>query len=586
MAAVISNSNPTGDMASSIFIGFIAFIASILLLLLPVFYFFNMTGNIVVAYLSAVNTFVPLEGNLYRDIDYLYEAFFAIQFIAMFIGAYVFYLTYKSTVPEKEIQLEGRVLLRDDEAVDKWRENMDKEEEWGEPGILICETPTGEILTISEDRESKHAALIGGSGAGKTTILRPRIDAARARGDRVIIFDNKSDFTITLDNGADILLVAPWDRRGWAWDIAADFRNEFDALTLANSIIPESKDPMWSKAAVAIFKSAIMRCQRELPLKWGWSHVLQILANDKDIKATVDKYQPKSSVLVEDITSKTAQSIMVTMKSFIEPLYYLADAWDRCPVPGRFSLKNWLRAEGHEVKKKTLIIQGNGSFEIIQTMLSQLLFSAIKREITSPTFPDISRPSERRINMFLDEFVQMGKLDGFQSFLATGRSKGLRVTLAIQDPHQLYEVYGRDVAQTWLSGFGTHIIGTLKGVETTQWLSDMLGKKRIRVYVPSFSSDSNSRTRSDSYQEQDRYVVNPDQFSRELGTHGLGGRLILFLGDDYVYMVDAVHLSDEIKSQKRVAIKPARWTSPEWPSAYDAAIATQINKQKEEEEHA
>jgi hypothetical protein len=147
----------------------------------------------------------------------------------------------------------------------------------------------------------------------------------------------------------------------------------------------------------------------------------------------------------------------------------------------------------------------------------------------------------------------------------------------------LFAIYGKDVANTWLSSFGTYIIGAVKGVETTKYLSELIGRKRIRVYSPSYSDNGDGRlTRSDTYQEQDRAVFAPEQFARELGANQNGARLLLFTGGDYVYMVDAKHLSSDQTKQRRASTVPAAWTSADWPSPIDLAIANQLRAEQEQ----
>lgn len=574
MVATTANANPIGDIFSSILSAFLAFIISFTILLLPFFYLSGMR-DIEAAYYTVINNFYGVSKPIYLNVNYLNEYVLFVQVASALISFYIAYLVYKSTAPEREIQLEGRKLLEGEKAVQQWYKAMDKEEKWGEEGILICQTPDGEKLTISQDRETKHTILIGGTGSGKTTILRPRIDAARERGDRVLIYDNKSDFTATLPNAKDIILIAPWDSRGWAWDIATDCRNRSDAEAFADAVITANdKDPMWSNAARAILSAIIIRCQNQLPKRWGFSHIFKIIEGDAEVQSTVKTFCPENFSLVKDMQSKTTASILVTLKSFLRPISAFATAWDDCKVPNKFSIKNWLHGKGIEADKRTIIVQGNGEVETVQIALTQALISAIKREVTSPRFTDV-RPSERRINLFLDEFKQLGKLEGFSTLLEVGRSKGIRLTIALQDIHQLYEVYGREVANTWLSGFGTFIIGAVKGTETTKYLTEMIGRKRIKVYSPSYSDG----TRSDTYQEQDRAVISSDKFARKLGANENGVRLILFTGDDYAYIIDAKHLTSEQQNQKRKPTKPAAWLNPDFSTAFDVAVANQVRKE-------
>lgn len=576
----LNNQKPHGDIATAILVGIAALAGSFLALLFVSFKILSLAET-KAAYYTVLNAFYPVKQPIYHNIQYLDIAIMSSLVISMLLAAAAAYFFLKADTPLAEVAISGRKMLKDDEAIKVWQKVMDKEEKWGKLGILICRTPSNIDLTISEDRETKHCLLVGGTGSGKTTVLRPRIDAARERGDRCLIFDNKSDYTATLPDASEILLVAPWDSRGWAWDVAVDVRNKSDAIALSNAIVEAAKDPLWSNAARAILTALIVRCQKESPQEWGFSNLTHLMKSDTEIQRSVQKYTPEFSILVVDMTSKTVTSILVTLIAFMTPIFMLADAWDNCRVANKFSIKNWLHETGIEADKKTMIIQGNGAEEQLQTMITQSILTAIKREVTSPNFTDVA-PDQRRINLFLDEFKQLGKLEGFGTLLEVGRSKGIRLTVVLQDVQQLFEIYGKEVAQTWLSNFGTYIVGSLAGVDTTRWLSDMVGTKRMRVYSSSFSNDGvNIGSRTDSYQEQDRAVIEPTDFKRLLGTMEAGARVALFTGDDYIYIVDACHLTKEQKRTKRLPTVPAAWTKPEWPSALDVATAEEVVAERE-----
>ena len=64
---------------------------------------------------------------------------------------------------------------------------------------------------LSRDRETRHFLLMGSVGGGKTQIIMPLVLAAIERGDQLVIYDIKADFTSSLNT--PFIFLAPWDSR-------------------------------------------------------------------------------------------------------------------------------------------------------------------------------------------------------------------------------------------------------------------------------------------------------------------------------------------------------------------------------------
>ena len=133
---------------------------------------------------------------------------------------------------------------------------------------------------LSRERETRHFLLVGSVGGGKTQILTPMVLAAIGRGDRVLIFDIKADFTSTLP--VDFALLAPWDSRSMVWDVARDCVNAQDARELAAQLIPSGQDPMWHQAARQILTAVIQQLQAYKADAWTWKDLHQLSASSQE----------------------------------------------------------------------------------------------------------------------------------------------------------------------------------------------------------------------------------------------------------------------------------------------------------------
>jgi len=492
------------------------------------------------------------------------------SFIASML-AYVYYL-HDSNNNESEIHIAGRQLINNEsKAATLFKKNMKKEIEHDLQGLPLIQTPDNQQLNISQDRETRNTLIIGGVGGGKTTIMRNYIEQAIKRKDKCLILDNKSDFTKTLNT--DFILIAPWDCRGAAWDIAKDIETRSDATEFAAAIIEESKEKFWSDSSRAILEAMIVRAQKENPKKWDFGYLVEILkSGNEEIKKTVEIYTPEYSSFVSDIESKTTQSILMTLISNFKNLMILSDAYTRCETSEKFSFKNWLL---NDADNRTVIIQGDRRFEQLQKSLTQAIFKYISNLISSPMVTDIARKDERRLQLFCDEFPQFGKIDGFESLLETGRSKGVRITIGAQDISQLIKIYSKETVQTWLSLCGTYIICRINGYETADYFSKTFGKRRVKQYQSSFSNQINQPgTRTDQWIEHELDVVRQDEFGR-LNVNKKGVQALVYTADEYIYKIRAKHLTAQQKSEKRQASQPARWTQPGWPAAEDIIKANE-----------
>jgi len=137
------------------------------------------------------------------------------------LAAVGLWLGWWITTPQPAVQhLAGRQLKTGKQAFKALKKEMQEEIGRGDEGVDIYPG-----APASFERETKHFCALGGSGSGKTTVLYPIIKEAAARGDRLLIYDNKGEWTSYFGG----LILAPWDRRCVAWKISADLENVADA---------------------------------------------------------------------------------------------------------------------------------------------------------------------------------------------------------------------------------------------------------------------------------------------------------------------------------------------------------------------
>lgn len=374
---------------------------------------------------------------------------------------------------------------------------------------------------LSTNRETRHFLIIGGSGGGKTQIITPIIRAAIERKDRILVYDVKGDFTSTLPN---IILIAPWDKRSLAWDVAKDCINKQDARQLAAKLIPEGHDPVWHSAARQILAAVLIKLQSEKGTTWTWTDLFnQTCANQSELLACVKEYLPEA-IHTLNAPGKTTQSILINFGSNMSLLSDLASAWGNKPPNMRFSFRAWLK--NGNTPHRTVILQGSGAYDELAKSYIGAIVSFVSGFINSPSYPDSTK---RRIWLFLDEFPQLGELKNVAKLLAVARSKGVRFLLSAQDVSQIKAIYGEHNAATWMSNAATMIITQISSGETANFVS-----KEIIGYQ--------TRNRTEIYQgklqpsiRETVPVVEPSELQTELGLKSnVVKAIVLGYGDAYL----------------------------------------------------
>jgi type IV secretory pathway TraG/TraD family ATPase VirD4 len=413
----------------------------------------------------------------------------------------------------------------------------------------------------TNDRTSKHFIVVGQTGGGKTTVIKPLIRHAIDKGDLVIVYDNKTEFTGILEaqKGKRTVILGPWDRRGAYWDLAKDLRSEQDAKQFASSIIKteQGKDSIFSLGGKAIITGALVYLMKTKPQKWMASDLFKLI--NKPVAEFADLVKPQFSE-IEALLSfdDKGQPVVATMNmmqnavSYINPLLKALMASEKAKQ--RISIRAFLdQLKSGEIKTQLILLQGNKQFSEIQGKIYTGFLDIASSVINSPSFPE-RKPDELGVWFILDEFVQLQRLNNIKAVAEIGRSKGARLVLGFQDYAQLEEAYGRDTAKVLFGICQTHIFTKLSP-ESAQNISKIIGDRVIAIPNCSYESEQGKPYLKIQYQEKGCKIVEPFDFGALKGDKkGVG--LILFFGTN-VYKIRQNHLKfEEVRKQ----YIPQAWT--------------------------
>ncbi len=123
------------------------------------------------------------------------------------------------------------------------------------------------------------------------------------------------------------------------------------------------------------------------------------------------------------------------------------------------------------------------------------------------------------VNLFFDEFANIGKIKNFQKKIAILRGQGIALSAGLQSVAQLEEVYGPAPAKTILENFVNVLILDSLKQETAEAFSKALGEYTYAEETESVSSGgggilSSKATKSRSHKTHTRRLMTADEIRR------------------------------------------------------------------------
>lgn len=379
-------------------------------------------------------------------------------------------------------------------------------------------------VQISCGDEVKHIMIVGGTGAGKTTILWPILEEARARGDRMLIFDSKGDFTSGWPGRGekDFLLLSPTDRRSARWQIGRDVRTRLEAQSLAETLIKEPEGgkgdgAMWSGGARALLVGLISDLQTRNGLDWGFEDLAQAvaeaLADPARLKEVIAREDPVSLYILggkdAEGMNRTTHGFVVNLGAFMSHVINLGvSAHDLHKNPA-WSVREWLTG-----KQPKVAILGYGNKGLSEALVSSIIEQMVQQLTLTPD----AKPDKRRIWLVIDEAPRAGKIPTVTDAFTTLRSKGVRVIVGIQSLAQVRKTYDKDTATVWEGQCGIKIIGNLGSDEDRAWGSKILGEHEVDRFQGQVSTThgAGAAQHNQSWERVREPVLMPASFGTEL----------------------------------------------------------------------
>lgn len=326
--------------------------------------------------------------------------------------------------------------------------------------------------------ETRHVAMVGTTGSGKTTVLRQLLDGIEARGEAAMVYDTSGEFIAHYyrPERGDIILN-PFDARCSYWSPFAEIAHPADADRIATQLITETGQhdrDVWLETSRILVANMIRALWREgkgtLP---DLLDALQVRTKD-DLKKWLG--DSSSARTFADDADRATGSVLFMLAKAANLIQFLRV---QDGEEASFAFRQFLSGlDRHEGRKPWIFVpRKEDYFEASKPLLACWL------ECAASALLGLSPSSDRRIWFILDELADLPRVDNLARLLPEGRKFGAAVVLTFQAVGQMRHRYGEDLAEAMLGCCNTKLfLQTIDG-ETRRWASDTIGTCEVEVHT-------------------------------------------------------------------------------------------------------
>lgn len=353
-------------------------------------------------------------------------------------------------------------------------------------GALAPRSPVlvGPRTAIPDAVLAQHVLLVGGTGVGKSQILRAAAIHARKTGAPAIIpAVEDSLFQALYDPDKDTILC-PWDARSVDWSPLSEVRNtDTDPALLASCLIKKAQgeSETWASYARTLLSAMI---KRTVEAGGTMGDLLRLFKDDEALTEALED-MPGESLLREG-NERMMGSVIGTADAGAG---ILRDVARDLSAEEGWSVRGWVDeqikiADAGKPAGFLWILLGETVRDKMEPIVTVTLAIATRAILSSQERRD------RRFFMFVDEVASFPPLPAFQASLARGRKYGLSVWMGLQGISQLQEGYGQHGAASLLSCLSTQVLFRTADAESAKWASDLIGTRHMTRESRSTSSSS------------------------------------------------------------------------------------------------
>ncbi|BBF68782.1 type IV secretion system DNA-binding domain-containing protein [Sphingomonas bisphenolicum] len=333
----------------------------------------------------------------------------------------------------------------------------------------------GKVL-IPARLETRHMAMIGTTGSGKTTALRQLLDGIEARGEAALVYDTSGEFIAHYyDPSRGDVILNPFDARCAFWSPFAEIAHPADADRIAHQLITETgqhDSDVWldtSRILVAnMIRALWQENRRTLP---DLLHALKNRPKD-DLKEWLAT--SSSARTFADDADRATGSVLFMLAKAADLIQFLRAEDGKA---GPFAFRSFIEAlDRHPGARPWIFVpRKEDYFEASKPLLACWL------ECAAGAVLGLRPSEERRIWFVLDELADLPRVDNLARLLPEGRKFGAAVVLTFQALGQMQHRYGPQIAESMLGCCNTKLFLQTIDSDTRQWASQTIGDCEMEI---------------------------------------------------------------------------------------------------------
>lgn len=325
--------------------------------------------------------------------------------------------------------------------------------------------------------ETRHIAMAGTTGAGKTTVLLQALDAIEARGDAALVYDTSGEFIAQYyDPARGDVILNPFDRRGAFWNPFDEISHPADADRIARHLISETGDhdrDVWLETARILVANILRTLWRE------GRCTLQALLDTLQSMSSAElerwlSHTSSARTFAEDADKATGSVLFMLAKAVNLLMFLRANPRDG---EASFSFVRFFAEIDRQEGGKPLIFvpRKESYFEAMKPLMALWL------ECAASAVLGLTPSSSRRLFFVLDELPDLPRVANMVRLLPEGRKFGASVILTFQTIGQMRDRYGREGAEALLGCCNTKLFLQLVDQVSREWASDTIGSTEVEI---------------------------------------------------------------------------------------------------------
>ncbi len=365
---------------------------------------------------------------------------------------------------------------------------LDEEDSQYNPNIEDIKIPRISLAT--------GLCIMGAPGQGKSVLINQIIKQIYFLQKQIII-DVKGEFLEKHYNKETDYILCPSDIRSLRFNLSDLLKNKIDNGVIAETLIADDKqtnDPHWVTASRAVMEAILIYAGKR---NLSNTSIYKMVSSPMELKKILDDEEATSlagnylSVDKDGVFEKETRSILSTLTRKTKILQYLTYMDDLDTE--KIYLSEWLQNK----KGGKLFMVATENLSKVFTPLYGVIASYLISELL-----DAQDTKEQDFYFILDELPRLGKVLGenLEKALAVGRSKGIKVLMAMQSYSQIKKEFGEKESESMLDTTNSFIV--FKNNYGAQFLEKLFGKTTLIRNNESFSFGMNDMADRSQLQRQ------------------------------------------------------------------------------------